>query len=204
MATQLSPRQLRLNLLLDQQLWFLGHDIRHAEGNALVRFGFERERSTDGGGTTCYRLALRDEPGEELLCWGFALYCGRATARAADAERATTSATRLASPAGVLLMRQAASARLVWPMMRLPLHKPSELPRLDMPQTEWEHRQLRAGVVRLARQLARYEAWAERTLGIAHRTHVMDTLPRHKRRRFAKVTGLGEQWCEVEARYVAP
>jgi hypothetical protein len=196
MATQVSPRQLRLNLLLDQQLWFLGHDIRHPAGNALVRFGFERVRSDGGGGTTCYRLPLSDEPAEQLLCWGFALYCGRT----AEGPAAAGSAT----PAGVLLLRQAASARLVWPMLRLPLHKPSDLPRLDLPQTEREQGQLREGVARLAGQLVRYEGWAQSTLGIAHRTHVMDTLPRHKRRRFAKVTGLAEQWREVEERYVAP
>ena len=68
MATH-APRPLRLTTLVDQQLWYIGHDIRHADGNALARFGFERRRGASGG-TSCYRLPSVD-PSRQLLCWGF-------------------------------------------------------------------------------------------------------------------------------------
>jgi hypothetical protein len=54
MPAQAPPRPLRFPVLLDQQFWFLGHDIRHADGNALQRFGFVRWRSPAQGGTSCY------------------------------------------------------------------------------------------------------------------------------------------------------
>jgi len=213
MHTQ-AHRPLRLNVLLDQQLWFLGHDIRHPEGNALLRFGFTRQRSASGGGTTCYRFAScdghRDDGtavgqsaivphGDELLCWGFGLYHGEVASPMTVAD----TSVRRDTPAGVLLFRHAASARLVWPAVCLPLHKPSELPRLDLPQTEREREQLCRCVVRLARTLFRYEQWVAEALGVAYRTQVMDALPRHKRRKFVDSINLSGLWRELEAQHLA-
>jgi hypothetical protein len=199
MTAQVPLHSLRLNLLLDQQLWFLGHDIRHPEGNALVRFGFDRVRPSSSGGTTCYRLAAENAPSEALVVWGFALYRGSIAPRSTEATRSPRGET----PAGVLLFRHAASARLVWPAMRLPLHKPSELPRLEMPRTPVEQGQLRDGMIALARALHAYERWTVEALGPSHRRRVMATLPRHKRRRFVDLPDLAEPWRAVEARYAA-
>jgi hypothetical protein len=198
MLTQVSPRSLRLNVLLDQQLWYLGHDIRHPDGNALVHFGFERVRSP-GEGTTCYRLSSPDEPGQALLCWGFALYSGSV----ADRSLGSGHSPRGPAPAGVMLFRHTASPRLVWTSLGVPLHKPSELPRLEPPRTEMERTQLCEGVARLARQLQCYEAWTAQTLGAAHRASALAALPRHKRRKFAPVLELTANWCELEARYAS-
>jgi hypothetical protein len=200
MLAQVPRRSLRLNVLLDQQLWYLGQDIRHPDGNALVRFGFERLRSP-GEGTTCYRLAMGGEPGVALLCWGFALYVGH---HVADTAGCAAHPPRGPTPAGVMLLRHAASARLIWPSLCIPLHKPSELPRLDPPRTGLEQVQLSEGVARLARQLQHYETWTEQALGAAHRTRVLAALPRHKRRKFAPVTDLAPLWREVEARHTRP
>ena len=55
-----------------------------------------------------------------------------------------------------------------------------------------------------AKQLVRYERWTQSTLGIAHRTHVTEALPRHKRRKFSEVTDLAVLWREVEERFARP
>lgn len=38
------------------QMVFWGHDVRHPEGNALVRFGLSRNLSPGLAGTSCYRM----------------------------------------------------------------------------------------------------------------------------------------------------
>lgn len=41
---------------LAQQMVFWGHDVRHAEGNSLVRFGLDRNPSPGLTGTSCYSM----------------------------------------------------------------------------------------------------------------------------------------------------
>ncbi len=41
---------------LAQQMVFWGHDVRHPEGNSLVRFGMERSPSPGLTGTSCYSM----------------------------------------------------------------------------------------------------------------------------------------------------
>jgi hypothetical protein len=41
---------------LAQQMVLWGHDVRHPEGNALVRFGMERSPSPGLKGTSCYAM----------------------------------------------------------------------------------------------------------------------------------------------------
>lgn len=42
---------------LSQQMVFWGHDVRHVDGNALVRFGLVRSPSPGLTGTSCYSMA---------------------------------------------------------------------------------------------------------------------------------------------------
>lgn len=42
---------------LAQQMVFWGHDVRHRDGNLLVRFGLERSPSPGLTGTSCYAMA---------------------------------------------------------------------------------------------------------------------------------------------------
>lgn len=179
MPTQPLPA-VRLATLLDQQLWFIGHDIRHADGNALVRYGFERIRS-DAGGTTCYRLAGA-AAGRDLVCWGFGVFVGPGTAASGTGRH------------GVLMQRHAASPRLLAAPLPLPLHKPSELPRLRLPVTGRERDEVNASRSLVASVLGDYEQWARIALGSAHRARVLTTLPRHKRRRFWVATDLAPLW----------
>lgn len=41
---------------LAQQMVFWGHDVRHPDGNALVRFGLNRSPSLGLTGTSCYQM----------------------------------------------------------------------------------------------------------------------------------------------------
>lgn len=45
---------------LAQQMVFWGRDVRHFNGNALVRFGLERAPSSGLTGTSCYSMAWRN------------------------------------------------------------------------------------------------------------------------------------------------
>jgi hypothetical protein len=61
--------------MLDQQMWCWGQDIRLSEGNALIRYGFERHPVAPGiSGSNGY--ARRDEAGRLLALWGSGLYLG--------------------------------------------------------------------------------------------------------------------------------
>jgi len=60
--------------LLTQQLWCWGQDILFAEGNLLIRFGFDRHRDpTDRDRSTCYRTRCGDL---NVALWGFGLFVG--------------------------------------------------------------------------------------------------------------------------------
>ncbi|MCO4099046.1 MAG: hypothetical protein HEQ38_06495 [Gemmatimonas sp.] len=194
---QRAPRPLKLTTLLDQQLWFIGHDIRHADGNALTRFGFDRWRSLSVG-TSCYRLPGED-PSRHVVCWGFGLYVGPVD-EGADLS-ATPSTAPVCSPLcrGVFIQRHSVTPRLLSHPLRLPVHQPSDLPALRSPVTPGDWQDVQAGLEALASVWSRYEGWARDALGTTHRSHVLAMVPRHKRRRFSTATDLAELWSTQTA-----
>jgi hypothetical protein len=185
-----SPRPLTLATLLDQQLWFIGHDIRHADGNALTRYGFDRWRSP-AVGTSCYRLS-GDDPSRQVVCWGFGIYVGPVT----DGSEQTAAYPRGDAPLqrGVFIQRHSFTPRLLARPLRLPVHQPSDLPVLRSPISADVWVDVRAGLAALAGVWSRYEAWARDALGAVHRAQVLALVPRHKRRRFSRATDLAQQW----------
>jgi hypothetical protein len=66
-------------ILLHQQCWLWGQDIKRPEGNLLLEYGFERIRPPAGiSGSTRYQVRLSARSTVSL--WGFGLYyarCGR-------------------------------------------------------------------------------------------------------------------------------
>ena len=57
MTTEISPVYLSDAARgLAQQMVFWGHDVRHPEGNSLVRFGMNRSPSPGLKGTSCYSM----------------------------------------------------------------------------------------------------------------------------------------------------
>ena len=182
--------------LVDLQFWFLGHDIKHAEGNALVRFGFERVATDTVGGTTCYVLPLPTvEPSRrQLVCWGFAAYVGPTRAGATDGPECGPTG---AHADGVLVARHARTPLLLRAPLILPLHRLCDLPRGEAPRSREEWSAAHAGVAAAAAVFADYERWAGATLGEAHRDRALALLPRHKRRRFVAQRGLAAHWDRV-------
>ncbi|MEC5127256.1 hypothetical protein VSU19_10885 [Verrucomicrobiales bacterium BCK34] len=52
--------------LLGQQMYFWGRDVIHPNGNLLCENGFDRRKSEDLEGTSCYRKSLEDNTFVEL------------------------------------------------------------------------------------------------------------------------------------------
>jgi hypothetical protein len=66
----------RGRVLLHQQCWLWGQDIRRPEGNALIEYGFARTRPPEGQrGSNTYRLAMPE--GATLLLWAFGFFYHR-------------------------------------------------------------------------------------------------------------------------------
>ncbi len=212
--------------LVDQQLWYFGHDIQHADGNALVRFGFERRRAFDGVGTTCYLLPLdlgriddlveptrTDRDGRwitpphgdgALACWGFATYFGRVVPRTIGCEADVCSCSprpeRAASgvqDAGVLLERAAAAPRIARDPLALPAHRLADLPSRSGPRSAEQWKVALAGLRAIAAIFAVYERWARETLGERHRSRALAMVPRHKQRRFVSRPHLVDAWDRI-------
>jgi hypothetical protein len=70
-----APLRRQGRLLLNQQCWLWGQDVRRTSENLLISFGFERTRPPEGvTGSSQYTLAIRDET--ILRLWGFGLFYG--------------------------------------------------------------------------------------------------------------------------------
>ena len=70
-----APVQRQGRILLNQQCWLWGQDVRRAEGNLLLDFGFERLRAPEEiTGSSQYTLAL--DKNDFLRLWGFGLFYG--------------------------------------------------------------------------------------------------------------------------------
>ncbi|MCA2984579.1 hypothetical protein [Gemmatimonas sp.] len=196
MPAQAPSRPLRLPVLLDQQFWFLGHDIRHTDGNALQRFGFVRWGCTGSSGTSCYVYGLTEQaPLEAIVCWGFAAYCG--PVQFANATPATTCPPGGDVSPGVLLQRHSRSPRVTEVPLALPLHRLSDLPRSGPARTDAQRHAVRRQIVRMAELFSRYERWARGALGDRYRLRTLSQLPRHKQRCFEPVPDLSEQWARL-------
>jgi len=189
-------------MLVDQQFWFLGHDIQHADGNALVRFGFVRTRSHHPGGTTCYRLPLgvghvAGDVNAQLVCWGFAAYIGPVLGNSDVAGDAANTRCGSTTAGGIIITRHAHTPLLLRAPLRLPLHTERALPQRSSPQGPEEWCVANRGLAMAATVFATYERWAGEHLGAAHRARALALLPRHKARRFVPHPDLADQWDRV-------
>jgi len=143
--------------LLDQQMWYFGCDIRRKEGNALLEYGFERQRPPEGvKGSSQYCLQMKDET--QLLLWGFGFYF------------------RAGSHDGLLLRRYDFSPRLL-PAPNL-AWKPEDLQPLRLPESEAACERLRELLPAALRWLADYEDWILAHLGEAYRADCLAAWPK--------------------------
>ncbi len=134
-----SPLRRRGAALLHQQCWLWGQDIKCAEGNLLLQYGFDRLRPpADVVGSTQYTLLL--PCGNRVRLWGFGLSFGTAD--------------------GLYLNRfdftpRAARASDLWqgPQEMAGLPRSADLSRLSA-MLEW---------------ISRYEAWIAASQGASYR-----------------------------------
>lgn len=145
----------RAALLLDQQLWCWGQDVRYPAGNILMRFGFQRERPPDpASGCSAYRLFPFS--GGQIVLWGFGLFFGQ-------------------EAYGGLFLRRQQFLPLWTPLATLPtmFWEPEHVPELRVPRTLAECVCTRRLLTAALQGIACYEQWVLDTLGLDYRNHCL-------------------------------
>jgi hypothetical protein len=137
-------------LLLHQQCWCWGQDIRRPQGNLLLEYGFSRSRPPEGM-SGCSRYCYRDEA-SILYLWGFGVAFGCVEGHAIVLNRYSFAPRWYHSTA---------SLERVWNADQLSETRPPAFKR----QRNYARRQLRT----LLRCIARYEAWVLESRGIDYR-----------------------------------
>lgn len=191
-----------LTELLDWQLWYWGQDIHHANGNALLAFGFERHRGPDDGThrSTAYRLATNGTTGThpngsleglcELTAWGFGI---------------SALHQRFVTPhQSVLLVRHERSVGLCSAAITAQAGTRDTLPDRQIPRCASEWACLCTTLIDIAHCCATYERWARTVLHGAHRTEAHLRRPRQIRRRHELPHFLDDPWSRVARRLAAP
>lgn len=137
--------------LLDQQLWCFGRDIRHSDGNLLIRFGFERSPAPNPV-TESSAYLLRGRSGCQTVLWGFGLFYGEE------------------GYGGIFLRRYASAPR--WTVAhRVPecVWKPEGLSSMNWPCNAQEQALANHLFEGAAAWLAEYEEWVLNIAGIDYR-----------------------------------
>ena len=152
------PRETRRlgKALLTQQCWCWGQDVRHPEGNLLLRYGFERQRPPQGeSGATTYWLRLL--PNSFVALWGFGLWYG-------EAERGAIFVGRFD-------FAPRFSAEYALP---LPVWLPAQLGEVAVPASTHERRLARELLQRSLNWVATYEQWAMDNTGLEYRRRCLE------------------------------
>lgn len=160
--------------LLHLQCWLWGCDIRRAEGNLLLEYGFLRQRPPSGAvGSSAYLTTL--ESGAHVVLWGFGAFHGDPTEGGIYLKRYEFTPVWTA-PLNV--------QRLPWlPDQIRPATSPLE------PETRQQmHRQF----VALLAWIAQYEMWVHNTFGLAHRHRCAEESTKHSFR--IAIERLVEEW----------
>lgn len=141
----------RGRILMNQQCWLWGQDIRRPEGNALIAHGFARTKPPEGlRGSNTY--LLQRPGGATILLWAFGFFY------------------HLADQGGVYIPRFAATPRLarfdglpgeVWSATQLGECRP--------PRGTWQWARARQLFVPALRWLAEYERWVRAERGLDYR-----------------------------------
>jgi|GEM_PF-1535110 len=180
--------------LLDWQLWYWGQDIHHADGNALLAFGFERHRGPDDGThrSSAYRLAAGARASAslrgltEFTAWGFGI---------------SAVHRHFAVPhRSLLLVRHERSVGLCSASIAAQAGTRDTLPERQLPRCADDWACLCTTLIDVARCCATYERWARAELRDAHRTEAHRQRPRHIRRRHELPTFLDDPWTRVADR----
>ena len=191
------PRGFRARgqLLLEQQCWLWGQDVRHAPGNLLLQYGFDRARAPhDVIGASAYQLRLLPDdicPRERVVAlWGFGLWYG-------EADEGDQS--------GIFIGRAAFEPR--WSATALPPRSawsPAPIHAATRaPQLKTERQQARVLLKGALSWIASYENWALARVGETERCRQLQAWPQGA----AHMVPTGEfvrAWAALAARLDAP
>ncbi len=174
------PRDVRRlgRLLLHQQCWCWGQDIRRQGGNLLLEYGFERHgMPEEAQGCTVYRLRL---PGRRvLLLWGFGFFFGQ---------------TGLG---GLIVGRYEFRPRLsprAHPSM--PVWRPEQIPGRLLPQSDADFARALALLAQGMRAISEYESWVAREIGLPYRRRLIVEWDRD----YIPAEGVAETWLAMAER----
>ncbi len=181
------PREARLaaRQLLAQQCWCWGRDVKRAEGNLLLEYGFERHRPpASDPGASIYTL---DTQKAILRLWAFGFFWGEA---GINGGRGVYVSRFEFAP---LWFEGAA------PDIHAPPHVASQAwEALRAPQTLGERRDARRMLGAALREFARYESWVEAGFGTPYRCSCLKVWG--AKERFAPPNEVAARWHDLAAR----
>lgn len=142
-------------VLLNQQCWCWGCDIRRTDGNLLIQHGFSRERAPEGErGSSMYRLWLSEA--RVVTLWGFGLWYGEP------------------AHGGIYLSRVSWQPRLTGSAVPIcPVWDLGKLPPMAEPVTEAEQASAIHLLAGALDWIADYEQWVVATIGLDYRQHCL-------------------------------
>jgi hypothetical protein len=165
-------------VLLHQQCWFWGKDIKSPQGNLLIGYGFKRHPApAEQSGCTAYRLRLPNKG--LLLLWGFGFYCSQP------------------QHGGVIVGRYEFRPRLT-PLVNppMPVWESEQIPGRTLPQTTVEFSRALSLLARALRALSNYEEWITGEIGLDYRRQLMQEWDRD----YVPVEGIAETWLALAER----
>ncbi|HEY1013660.1 MAG TPA: hypothetical protein VGE07_13195 [Herpetosiphonaceae bacterium] len=137
--------------LFGQQCWCWGRDIRRAEGNLLLDYGFRRHRPPAGElGASAYTFYLDRQ--RTAVLWGWGLWFEAGAGGQLFLGRNSFAPLLMAAPA---------APTDVWAL--------DQLPPARLPATAEEWLRARMLLAAAARWIGEYEAWVLRTVGAPYR-----------------------------------
>ena len=143
-------------LLLDQQLWCWGQDIRRVDGNALLAYGFTRHRPPEGKhGSPAYEW--RDSGRSRIVLWGFGFFYGDGGRRGLFLRRHNFAP------------KQTASVDFSLPIWNL-----RQLPELTQPRDVEARRRVFSLLTQGLTWIGDYERWIISEYGLDYRQRCTD------------------------------
>ncbi len=137
--------------LLHLQCWLWGCDIRRAEGNLLLEYGFCRQRPPSGAvGSSAYMLSHGADA--HVVLWGFGAFYGNLTEGGIYLKRYEFVPVRIMPLSG---------QRLPW--------LPDQIRRATTPLEPETQQQMQRQFVALLEWIAQYEMWVRSMYGCAYR-----------------------------------
>ena len=143
-------------MLLDQQLWCWGQDIRRVDGNALLAYGFTRHRPPEGNhGSPAYEWYGSDR--RRVILWGFGFFYG-------DEVRG-----------GIFLQRyKFAPKQTAVVDFSLPVWKLGQLPELSQPSDVEAWRRVFSLLTQGLTWIGDYERWIISDYGLDYRQRCIE------------------------------